>query len=355
MAISDILNRRVRARPEEDDDLSEVSASDEGSQAGSDAESNGSIQSEVHQLRIKTPKNQTHTSQTEGSVSGSDDEEENDTASEASNGNDTDLKATLAEISFGALAKAQSAMSGDKKRKSKHAEEPNSSLDEIRSKLREAREAKEAAAKKVKSKESKARTSKHAPMEMSSKRAVTRRRTAVELPPAPKARDPRFDAAVMGHSGVGKHAHGGKAYAFLDEYRADELKGLKEALGKTKNPDMREKLKAQIRTATDKMRSAANKKREEDVRAEHKAREKQLIREGKKAAPYYLKNSELKKQVLEKKFGEMGSRERSKALERRRKKTASKEKKEMPWERRGFEGGGGGGDMPNGGKRRRLE
>jgi ribosomal RNA-processing protein 36 len=46
MAISDILNRRVRARPDEDDEISEVSAS-EGSQAGSDAESNGSIQSEV--------------------------------------------------------------------------------------------------------------------------------------------------------------------------------------------------------------------------------------------------------------------------------------------------------------------
>lgn len=262
-----------------------------------------------------------------------------------------DIKASLASISFGALAKAQSSMS-DKKRKSKHSEETpsTSTVDDIRAKLREAREAKELAASKVK--DQKARTSKHAPMAMSSKRAVTRRRTAVELPPAPKARDPRFDAAVMGHSGVGKHAHGGKAYAFLDEYRASELAELKGQLAKTKNLDMKEKLKAQIRTAQDKMRSAANKKREEDVRAEHKSREKQLIKEGKKATPYYLKNSDLKKQVLEKKFGEMGSRERGKALERRRKKMASKEKKSMPWERR-REGEGDG--MPNGGKRRRLE
>jgi ribosomal RNA-processing protein 36 len=242
----------------------------------------------------------------------------------------------------------------DKKRKSTHeSDTQTSTVDEIRTKLREAREAKELAASKSK-KDQKARSSKHAPMEMSSKRAVTRRRTAVELEPAPKARDPRFDAAVMGHSGVGKHAHGGKAYAFLDEYRASELAELKAQLAKTKNPDLKEKLKAQIRTAMDKQRSAANKKREEEVKAEHKRSEKQLIKEGKKATPYYLKKSDLKSKVLEKKFGEMGSRERSKALERRRKKTASKEKKQMPWERRGVEGSAGG-DMPNGGKRRRFE
>lgn len=247
----------------------------------------------------------------------------------------------------------------DKKRKDKRStDEPStasSTVDEIRAKLREAREQKLAAAEKSTSKETKSRSSKHAPMELSSKRAVTRKRAAVELPPVPKSRDPRFDAAVMGHSGVGKHPHGGTAYAFLDEYRASELKDLKTQMAKTKNPQQKEKLKGEIRRMQDKLRSAQNKKREADVQAEHKKREKQLIREGKKANPYYLKNSELKKQVLERKYGEMGSRERSKALERRRKKVASKERKEMPWERRGAEGAGDDGGMPNGGKRRRLE
>lgn len=230
-----------------------------------------------------------------------------------------------------------------------------STVDDIRAKLREAREQKLEAAAKSKSKEKKSRSSKHAPMEQSSKRAVTRKRTAVELPPAPRSRDPRFDAAVMGHSGVGKHPHGGTAYAFLDEYRASELNDLKEQMRKTKNLQQKEKLKGEIRRAQDKMRSAQNKKREADVQAEHKKREKQLIREGKKASPYYLKNSELQKQVLERKYEEMGSRERAKALERRRKKMTSKERKEMPWERRGAEGGGEDGGMPNGGKRRRME
>lgn len=45
MAISDLLNRRVRARPEDDEVFSEASGSEDGSQDGSDAESNGSIQS----------------------------------------------------------------------------------------------------------------------------------------------------------------------------------------------------------------------------------------------------------------------------------------------------------------------
>ncbi|KAJ5519139.1 hypothetical protein N7453_001561 [Penicillium expansum] len=308
MAITDLLNRRVRARPEDEEVFSEASGSEEGSQDGSDAESNGSIQSPADD------------SEAEGTGTGSESEasnSDNEEEPESEHDSGDDFKASLADISFGALAKAQASMR-EKNRKEKRTskDDTSSTLDDIRTKLREAREQKLEAASKTKTKEKK-RTSKHAPMEQSSKRAVTRKRIAVELPPAPRSRDPRFDAAVMGHSGVGKHPHGGTAYAFLDEYRA------------------RRSLRGEIRRAQDKLRSAQNKKREADVQAEHKKREKQLIREGKKANPYYLKNSELQKQVLERKYEEMGSRERAKALERRRKKMTSKERKEMPWERRG--------------------
>ncbi|KAJ5822798.1 hypothetical protein N7447_005138 [Penicillium robsamsonii] len=346
MAITDMLNRRVRARPDDDEVYSEASGSDEGSQAGSDAESNGSIQSQP----VGSYSEDAGTA-SESEASNSEKEEE----SESDHDDGDDFKASLADISFGALAKAQASMREKSRNKRTPKDETPSTVDEIRTKLREAREQKLEAAAKSKSKEKKSRSSKHAPMEQSSKRAVTRKRTAVELPPAPRSRDPRFDAAVMGHSGVGKHPHGGKAYAFLDEYRASELNDLKEQMRKTKNLQQKEKLKGEIRRAQDKLRSAQNKKREAEVQAEHKKREKQLIREGKKANPYYLKNSELQKQVLERKYEEMGSRERAKALERRRKKMTSKERKEMPWERRGAEGGGEDGGMPNGGKRRRLE
>lgn len=240
-----------------------------------------------------------------------------------------------------------------------------SPLDDIRAQIRAARDQKrEAAAAAATSKDSAskekkaARASKHAPMVQSSKYAVSRKRVIVEPPATAKARDPRFDAAVMGHSGKGLNAKASeKNYAFLEEYRASELKDLKRQMAATKNPEAKEALKRQIRSAMDQQKARENRKREEAVISEHKKKEKEAIRDGKKSTPYYLKKSDLKKQVMQKKYEEMGSRDRAKALERRRKKMASKERKEMPMERRGFEGMGGG-EPPargGGGKRRRLE
>lgn len=248
---------------------------------------------------------------------------------------------------------------GPKKRKEKPTDESKteSPLDDIRARIREAREQKREAegkgqGSKVKKDKKEARASKHAPMMMSSKRAVTRKRTVVEPPNVAKARDPRFDAAVMGYSGTGRFSEGtSKAYAFLDDYRASELKDLKEQFAKTKNLEQKEALKKQIRSATDKQKAMESKKREREIVANHKKNERQLLREGKKSNPYYLKKSDLKQQVLEKKYEGMKSKDRAKALERRRKKMAAKERKDMPWERRGT----GGDDEPSfGGKRRRL-
>lgn len=245
----------------------------------------------------------------------------------------------------------------DKKKKAPEEASAASPLDDIRARIREARDHKREAAsnthgsKEAGEKKIAARASKHAPTEQSSKRAVSRKRIVIEPAAVAKARDPRFDPAVMGHSGAGKNQDGAnKAYAFLDEYRASELKGLKAQLAKAKNEEQKEALRRQIRSATDQMRARESRKREREVIAEHKKREKEAIREGKKSTPYYLKNSDLKKQVLQKKYEEMGSRERAKALERRRKKMASKERKDMPMERRGMD------DAPpsRGGKRRRL-
>lgn len=291
-----------------------------------------------------------------------DDDSNEETADENSDHGDDDIQASLSNISFGALAKAQASM-GSKRRKEKHTKPTTetsttaSPLDDIRARIREAREQKrEAASKTQTGKETQdkkaSRSSKHAPMVQSSKRAVTRKRTVVEPPAIAKARDPRFDAAVMGHSGAGKNPEAAnKAYAFLDEYRASELKDLKAQLAKTKNAEQKEVLKRQIRSASDRMKSMANRKREREIQSDHKKREKQLIREGKKSNPYFLKKSDLKKQVLQKKYEEMGSKDRAKALERRRKKMAAKERKDMPMERRGMmeESGESGG-----GKRRRL-
>ncbi|KAI9036047.1 putative pre-rRNA processing protein [Aspergillus affinis] len=333
-------------RPEEDEDVysdeapSEVGAQNEGSQA-SDSEDGSEDGSEGAD----------DLSEDSQSDSANEDEADEDD-SEDDDGNE-DVRASLDNISFGALAKAQASLGSKSKRgakTSKSTEEPStaSPLDGIRARILEAREQKRQALKDL---EKASRSSKHAPMIQSSKKAVSRKRTIIEPPSVPKSRDPRFDPTIMSQGGPSKTEAAEKAYGFLDEYRANELKALKEQLAKTKNPNEKEELKRTIRSTSDRLRTMENKKREREVMADHKKREKQLISEGKKSNPYYMKKSDLKKQVMLKKYESMNSKDRAKALERRRKKMTSKERKEMPWERRGMGDGGDG----EGRKRRRME
>lgn len=274
------------------------------------------------------------------------DDDDDDDGDDDEEDDQEDIQSSLNNISFGALAKAQSSMPS---RKTKHAKSstaedadthPANPLDDIRARIREAREQKQSSlSSKSSKKDLEKRSSKHAPMVQSTKRAVTRRRTIIEPPATARSRDPRFDPTV-----VGKNTHmsvdsSEKAYGFLNEYRAKELKDLKDQMAKTKDPFQKERLKNQVRSATDKLREIENRKREQKVLADHKRKEKELIKEGKKSNPYYMKKSELKKEVIMRKYNEMNSKDRTKALERRRKKVASKEIKEMPMERRGFEGG----------------
>ncbi|KAF7174899.1 hypothetical protein CNMCM7691_005367 [Aspergillus felis] len=354
MAVSDLLNRRVRALPDEDEEVySEASASesesnDEGvEELGSDLSDDSSEGDDSSE------------SQDESDAMGDENEEDDEDDEDSDDGQD-DVQASLSNISFGALVKAQASLGSKAKRKSKPAQstandgEPAaaSPLDDIRARIREAREQKRQGSSKSKDSEKPSRSSKHAPMVQSSKRPVTRKRTIIEPPAARKSRDPRFDPAVRGQSGRSEASQ--SAYAFLDDYRAAELKEMKEKLAKTKDPRQKEALKRDIRSAADRLRTIENRRREKEVLAEHKKREKDLIREGKKSNPYFLKQSDLKKQVLLKKYESMGSRQRVKALERRQKKLTAKERKEMPMERRALEHDSTSYNDGGGGKRRRL-
>ncbi|KAL2815926.1 hypothetical protein BJX63DRAFT_388846, partial [Aspergillus granulosus] len=338
MAISDLLNRRVRARPDEEEEAEEegysdtsISASGDQSDeqqsegSGSDDESDRSIEGGDDMSNLSDPESQ----------------EESDPESEEDN--DEDVQSSINNISFGALAKAQASFGSKSKRRTKSSKETDgataSPLDDIRARIQEAREQKRKASSST-SKESTrfekpaSRSSKHAPTVQSSKYAVSRKRTVIEPPSAPRTRDPRFDPTIVGRRGGTSGPS--NAYAFLDDYRAAELKDLKEQLAKTKDVKRREALQREIRSTTDRLRAIENNKREKEIVAEHNKREKQLIREGKKSTPYFLKQSEIKKQAMLKKYEGMKSRDRVKALERRRKKATAKERKEMPMERRGM-------------------
>lgn len=181
-----------------------------------------------------------------------------------------------------------------------------------------------------------ARSSKHAPMEMTSKRPVGRKREILTVK-KPQARDPRFDPLVTGRSGSSTQAdedHARRAYAFLDEYRDDEMRQLRAAVKKARTPAEKEKLQRALLSMESRKKSRDRKDKERAVIEEHRRHEKELVKEGKKARPFYLKKSEQKKRLLVDQFTGMSERQRDKAIERRRKKVAGKEKKELPMERR---------------------
>ncbi|KAF7591287.1 rRNA biogenesis protein rrp36 [Aspergillus hancockii] len=352
MAITDLLNRRVRALPDEDEEVySEESATEDKSADGrSDESGSDDLDDEALDESDDNSDSDEHSD-----LENEEDEEESE---DDDNGADDDVQASLSSISFGALAKAQASLGPKSKRKAKTVkpteESPSTSspLDDIRARIREAREQKRQESGKSKDSAKFTRSSKHAPMVQSSKYAVSRKRTVIEPPSVPKSRDPRFDPTVLGHNGRHDADAARKAYSFLDDYRSSELKELKERLAKTKNAHEKEELKREIRSTSDRLRAIENRRREDEILADHKKREKQLIREGKKSNPYYLKKSDLKKQVMLKKYENMNSKDRAKALERRRKKITSKERKEMPMERRM---GGEVNDDGGGRKRRRME
>ncbi|KAL8978674.1 MAG: hypothetical protein Q9177_006338, partial [Variospora cf. flavescens] len=78
------------------------------------------------------------------------------------------------------------------------------------------------------------------------------------------------------------------------------------------------------------------KNEEQDVLRAHRAKEKGLIKQGKK--PFYLKKAEQKKLALVHRFEGMKGKQADKAIGRRRKKKASREMREMPEWRRTVKG-----------------
>lgn len=185
------------------------------------------------------------------------------------------------------------------------------------------------------------RSSKHAPMEITSKKPVSRKR---EILPVHKmvARDPRFDPLVVSRSSSHSNSkadedHARKAYAFLDDYRDDEMRQLKAAVKKAKTPAEKEKLQRALMSMESRKKTREKRDKERALIEEHRRREKELVKEGKKANPFYLKKSEQKKQLLVDQFAGLSEKQREHAIERKRKKVTSKEKKTLPMERRARE------------------
>ncbi|KAL9112707.1 MAG: hypothetical protein Q9227_003010 [Pyrenula ochraceoflavens] len=236
------------------------------------------------------------------------------------------------DVTFGALARAQDSINlGKRKRESDHGHKNTHLEGTFRTQLREIVQRKRTTDPQTKRPSH--RSSKHAPLVQSSKKPVSRTLSVFTEPSKPRSRDPRFDPAVMSSTHPAT-SHANKAYSFLNDYRASELAALKAQVRKTKDPSARAQLSKEIMSLESKSRAAQAKSQADEIRRNHRQKEQEMIREGKKTKPYYLKDSDVKRQVQAKQAEGMGAKQREKRERKRRKKEAGRMMKSMPGRRR---------------------
>ena len=224
----------------------------------------------------------------------------------------------LASVSFGALAKVQSTLI-----------ESGGSSAKLYKKNGDTWEDNEAAEREAGRKDRRDfnRLSRHAPMEISSKKAVSRRREVVPISKR-EYRDPRFEPIT----GPVDQAKIHQAYSFLDDYREDEMKQLKMGIKIAKDMELKERLKKVLMSMESKKKAQTRKHKEQEILDNHRKEEKEAVKQGKK--PFYLKKAEQKKRVLLNQYGELKGKQLDHVIERRRKKLEAKEKKRLPSARR---------------------
>lgn len=221
-------------------------------------------------------------------------------------------------LSFGALARAQDTL-GKRKHPSQGDNDNSSSkrarIQKLQHPIEQSHNAKSALRP--------TRTSKHAPQALSSKRAVTRHRSVIDVPKV-APRDPRFDplAGPVDDNRIKQN------YDFLSSYRSSEISQLKSAIRASRTADEKEKLQKALRRMESRRQVEEAKEREQKVIREHRKEEKVKVQEGKK--PFYLKEGEVKKRALVARFEGMGDKKRERIVGRKQKKQAGKEKKMIP-------------------------
>ncbi|SGY15065.1 BQ5605_C013g07230 [Microbotryum silenes-dioicae] len=202
------------------------------------------------------------------------------------------------------------------------------------------------------------RSSKHAPMELSSKKPVTRNRQVIEVqanvresPPTftlptfgqlillpsfitlQKARDPRFDPL----SGNIKSDLFSRSYGFLVDQQTAELEALRKTVALVRKKGGSEEEKERMEDALQRMESREisrkNKARDQEALRAWKKEELEKRQQGKQA--FHLKSAERKALLLKAKFDVLAQDKKQlrKTIEKKRKKTAQKDKKLLPQKR----------------------
>ncbi|KAJ8772559.1 hypothetical protein K2173_027736 [Erythroxylum novogranatense] len=173
------------------------------------------------------------------------------------------------------------------------------------------------------------RANKNRPMEISSKKPVTRFREVVQIPKKEVPRDPRFES-YAGNLDVDGFR---KRYDFLYENNLPaEREELKKQLKKSKNPRDIDQLKDRISWIDKQLKFESAKQIDATILAEHKKKEREAAKQGKR--PYYLKKSEIRKQRLIEKYNKLkASGKLESFIEKRRRKNAAKDHRYMPYRR----------------------
>ncbi|RXW22902.1 hypothetical protein EST38_g2957 [Candolleomyces aberdarensis] len=178
----------------------------------------------------------------------------------------------------------------------------------------------------------KKRSNKNAPMEVTSKKPVSRKRTVVEVPKI-VARDPRFLPMV----GDFKPEVFQKSYGFLNDTHTTELQTLRDHLKRARKllssspRDQLEEREAEVERlerAVKRAESLVNKDRQDNIRQDALARAKRQEKEKRNEAE---KQELFNKARFEAIAAKGGGRAVKKAIEKKQKKMGQKEKRSRPY------------------------
>ena len=178
--------------------------------------------------------------------------------------------------------------------------------------------------------------SKHAPAEVSSKKPVSRIRDIQGLPSRKLQTlhtDIRFDAAY----GKADITQTRKNYAFLDEYRKQEIQNMEQILKDKKSKldeDQKEEIKLKLQSLKSRMDTLKNHDLETQILKEYKKKQYLDVKEGKSSQPYFLKRGDKRKILQKAKYDSMKPKQREKAMERKRKKRLGKEFRQLEFRSR---------------------
>lgn len=173
-----------------------------------------------------------------------------------------------------------------------------------------------------------ARANKNRPMEVSSKKPISRFREVIQAPKR-VIRDPRFESlcGTLDVEGFKKRYN----FLFVDNLPAEKQE-IRKLMKKTSDPEAINELKNRIAWIDKQLKSSSAKHSDAQILAEHKKKEREAARQGKR--PFYLKKSEIRRQRLVEKFNDLkASGKLESFIEKRTRKNAAKDRRYMPYRR----------------------